>query len=80
MREELLLPRVGMNMEEGTVAKWHKSPGETFRAGEPLYELETDKVVQVVEASADGTLVEILVPEGEDAAVGAAVAVIDTRS
>jgi pyruvate/2-oxoglutarate dehydrogenase complex dihydrolipoamide acyltransferase (E2) component len=79
MSEQLMLPRVGMNMEEGTVAKWYIAPGEDFRAGDPLYDLETDKVVQVVEATADGTLLEILVPAGEDAAVGAAVALIQTR-
>ena len=80
MAEQLTLPRVGMNMEEGTVAKWYKAPGEDFCAGDPLYDLETDKVVQVVEATADGTLLEILVSEGEDATVGAAVALIETRS
>lgn len=70
MKIKLKLARVGMNMQEATIAKWLKQPGESFRAGEELYEIETEKVTQAVEATGDGTLLEILVPEGEDAEVG----------
>ena len=42
----LKLARVGMNMEEATIVKWHKQPGESFKRGEILYEIETEKVDQ----------------------------------
>jgi pyruvate/2-oxoglutarate dehydrogenase complex dihydrolipoamide acyltransferase (E2) component len=70
MKVKLKLSRVGMNMQEATIARWLKQPGESFRAGEELYEIETEKVTQAVEASGNGTLLEILVPEGEEAEVG----------
>lgn len=77
MKVNLKLSRVGMNMAEATIAKWHRHPGQSFKAGDVLYEIETDKVTQEVTATADGTLLEILVPEGEIAAVGATVCTVD---
>jgi pyruvate/2-oxoglutarate dehydrogenase complex dihydrolipoamide acyltransferase (E2) component len=74
---KLKLARVGMNMQEATIVKWHKQAGEAFKAGEALYEIETEKVAQEVTAAADGTLLEILVPAGDVAAVGAAVCAVD---
>jgi len=74
---QLKLARVGMNMQEATIAKWHKQPGDAFRNGDELYDIETEKVTQAVEASGDGTLVDILVPAGETAQVGQAVCVVD---
>lgn len=78
MKTELKLARVGMNMAEATIAKWHKQPGESFKNGDVLYEIETDKVTQEVTATSDGTLLQILVPAGEIAEVGAAVCSVDT--
>ncbi|HTV50485.1 MAG TPA: lipoyl domain-containing protein [Steroidobacteraceae bacterium] len=75
----LKLARVGMNMQEATIAKWHKQPGESFKSGEPLYDIETEKVTQEINASGDGTLLEIFVPAGENAAVGAAVCAVDMK-
>jgi len=80
MKVNLKLARVGMNMAEATIAKWHKQPGEPFRNGDVLYEIETDKVTQEVTAPADGTLLEILVAAGEIAEVGAAVCSVDVTS
>jgi pyruvate dehydrogenase E2 component (dihydrolipoamide acetyltransferase) len=62
-------------MEAGTIVKWLKSEGDKVEKGEPLYELDTDKVTQEVEAPADGVLLKIAVNEGE-AAVGAVIAFI----
>jgi pyruvate/2-oxoglutarate dehydrogenase complex dihydrolipoamide acyltransferase (E2) component len=73
MKVNLKLNRVGMNMAEATIAKWHRKPGDAFQAGDPLYEIETDKVTQEVLATGAGILLEIVVPEGEIAAVGAVV-------
>jgi pyruvate dehydrogenase E2 component (dihydrolipoamide acetyltransferase) len=62
---EVKLPRLGQGMESGTVVKWLKSEGEPVEKGEPLYELDTEKVTQEVEAEASGVLLKIAVPEGE---------------
>jgi pyruvate dehydrogenase E2 component (dihydrolipoamide acetyltransferase) len=59
------LPRLGQGMESGTIVKWLKSEGEPVQKGEPLYELDTDKVTQEVEAEATGVLLRIAVAEGE---------------
>jgi pyruvate/2-oxoglutarate dehydrogenase complex dihydrolipoamide acyltransferase (E2) component len=73
MKVDLKLTRVGMNMAEATIAKWHRQPGDSFVAGDALYEIETDKVAQEVTASGAGRLLEILIPAGEVAEVGAVV-------
>jgi pyruvate dehydrogenase E2 component (dihydrolipoamide acetyltransferase) len=62
---EVKLPRLGQGMEAGTIVKWLKSEGEHVEKGEPLYELDTDKVTQEVEAEASGVLLRIAVAEGE---------------
>jgi pyruvate/2-oxoglutarate dehydrogenase complex dihydrolipoamide acyltransferase (E2) component len=79
LKVTLKLARVGMNMSEATIAKWHKQPGESFKTGDVLYEIETDKVTQEVTATGDGTLLEIVVPAGEIAEVGAAVCAVDMK-
>jgi pyruvate dehydrogenase E2 component (dihydrolipoamide acetyltransferase) len=72
---EVTLPRLGQGMETGTIVRWVKREGDEVRRGDPLYELDTDKVTQEVEAEVDGVLLRILVAEGE-VEVGTAVAVI----
>jgi pyruvate dehydrogenase E2 component (dihydrolipoamide acetyltransferase) len=72
---EIKLPRLGQGMESGTIVKWLKSEGEAVEKGEPLYELDTDKVTQEVEADASGVLLKISVQEGE-VEVGKTIAVI----
>jgi pyruvate dehydrogenase E2 component (dihydrolipoamide acetyltransferase) len=62
---EVKLPRLGQGMESGTIVKWLKSEGDAVEKGEALYELDTDKVTQEVEAEASGVLLKIAVPEGE---------------
>jgi pyruvate dehydrogenase E2 component (dihydrolipoamide acetyltransferase) len=68
------MPRLSDSMSEATVVAWLKQPGESFTRGEPLFEVETDKATVVYEAEADGVLGEILVSEGETAALGEPVA------
>jgi pyruvate dehydrogenase E2 component (dihydrolipoamide acetyltransferase) len=65
MATEVKLPRLGQGMESGTIVKWLKAEGEPVQKGEPLYELDTDKVTQEVEAEASGVLLKIAVQEGE---------------
>jgi len=75
MATEIKLPRLGQGMESGTIVKWLKAEGESVEKGEPLYELDTDKVTQEVEADASGVLLKIAVPEGE-VEVGTTIAVV----
>jgi pyruvate dehydrogenase E2 component (dihydrolipoyllysine-residue acetyltransferase) len=75
MASQVTLPRLGQGMESGTIVRWLKAEGDQVEKGEPLYELDTEKVTQEVEAEASGILLKILVSEGE-VAVGKAVAII----
>jgi pyruvate dehydrogenase E2 component (dihydrolipoamide acetyltransferase) len=75
LASEVKLPRLGQGMESGTIVKWLKSEGDRVEKGEPLYELDTDKVTQEVEAEAAGVLLRIAVAEGE-VPVGQTIAVI----
>jgi pyruvate dehydrogenase E2 component (dihydrolipoamide acetyltransferase) len=75
MANEVKLPRLGQGMEAGTVNKWLKSEGDTVAKGEPLFEVDTDKVTQEVESDFAGTLLKIVLPEGE-APVGQTIAFI----
>ena len=65
MATEVKLPRLGQGMESGTIVKWLKAEGDKVEKGEALYELDTDKVTQEVEAEASGVLLKIAVTEGE---------------
>ena len=65
MATEVKLPRLGQGMESGTIVRWLKTEGDAVAKGEPLYELDTDKVTQEVEADSDGVLLKIVVAEGE---------------
>src|SRR5262245_25768959 len=70
------MAKLGQTMEEGTVLNWLKRPGERVTRGEPLVQIETDKVVCDVEALQSGMLHTILAQEGEKIPVGNAIAVI----
>ena len=77
MRINLKLSRVGMSMDEATIVKWRFLPGQQFQKGDVLYEIETEKVTQEIEAPCDGQVVEIRVAEGANAEVGQVICVID---
>ncbi|MBA3475290.1 MAG: 2-oxo acid dehydrogenase subunit E2 [Actinobacteria bacterium] len=78
MATEVKLPRLGQGMESGTIVKWLKGEGEPVKKREPLYELDTDKVTQEVEAEADGVLLKIVVDSGE-VEVGSTIAFIGSE-
>src|SRR5947199_5203428 len=78
MADEVKLPRLGQGMESGTIVKWLKSEGDSVEKGEPLYELDTDKVTQEVEAEAAGVLLKIAIAEGE-VPVGTTIAFIGEK-
>lgn len=79
MITKVILPKWGMGIEEGTITRWLKSPGDTVARGEPLVEIETAKATQEIEAPASGVLTQILLPEGQTAAVNTEIAVIEER-
>lgn len=70
------VPRWGITMQKGLIAAWLAEEGERVAKGQPLLELETEKIANVVEAPADGVLREILVLAGGTPAVGELIAVI----
>lgn len=76
MAKEIVMPKLGLTMTEGTVDSWYKKEGEAVKEGEKLFAVSTDKLTNDVEATASGTLLKILVPEGGTVACLTPVAVI----
>ena len=64
MAKVVVMPKLGLTMTEGTVSKWLKKVGDTVTEGEPLFEVETDKLTNTIEASASGVLRHLFVEEG----------------
>ncbi len=73
---EVIMPKMGDAMEEGTLLKWLKNPGDEVAEGDPIAEIETDKVTLEIEASEAGFLTNTLVEEGDTVPIGTAVATI----
>jgi pyruvate/2-oxoglutarate dehydrogenase complex dihydrolipoamide acyltransferase (E2) component len=76
MATDILLPKLGFTMAEGTITEWLAHSGDTVRQGQPLFLLEAEKALEEVEAPASGTLT-VLVQAGEAAEVGALIGRID---
>ncbi len=76
MATEVVMPKLGLTMERGTIGSWLKGVGDPVDRGEPLLEVVTDKVTMEVEAQASGVLRRILVPEGEEVEVATPIALI----
>ncbi len=74
---DITMPKMGFDMQEGTIVRWLKKPGDVVRRGEPIAEIETDKVTIEIEAFESGTLTEIVVQEGQSAPVNAVIARLD---
>ena len=72
----VIMPKQGLQMTEGLIIEWFVKEGEPVTEGQPLFEMETDKVAITIDASASGTLLKILCEEGEIAEVASPVAVI----
>ena len=80
MATQITLPRLGQGMESGVIVRWLKSEGDSVSKGEPLYELDTEKVTQEVEADAGGVLLRIVQLEGAEVAVGEVIALVGDAS
>jgi pyruvate dehydrogenase E2 component (dihydrolipoamide acetyltransferase) len=76
----VIMPKMGDAMEEGTLLKWLKNPGDEIAAGDPIAEIETDKVTLELEAEEDGFLTNTLVEEGAVVPIGTPVATIGAES
>lgn len=77
MKKELTMPRLRPQMEKGILAAWLKEAGESFSAGEAIYEIETDKVVNQIEAQNDGVMLKQLVEEGDEVVCGTVIAEVE---
>jgi pyruvate dehydrogenase E2 component (dihydrolipoamide acetyltransferase) len=75
---DVIMPQLGETVAEGTVAAWHKKEGDKVTIDEVLVEIETDKVATEVPSLVAGTLLKILVGEGETVRVGTTLAIIDS--
>lgn len=75
MAVEVLLPKIGFSMNEGTLAEWLVADGDEAVEGQPLYALESEKSTQEVESPASGTL-KIIAQTGETYEVGTLLATI----
>ena len=64
MASNIIMPKQGLQMTEGTIIKWLKKEGETVNEGEPLFEMETDKLTITIDSTATGTLLKIVHGEG----------------
>ncbi len=76
MPVDVIMPALGMAQETGKVVRWLKADGATVAKGEPLLEVETDKVTVEIEAPADGTLAGVTAADGAEVPVGTVIALV----
>ena len=76
MAQEVLMPKLGLTMTEGTIEEWKYKEGDSVKKGDILFSVATDKLTNDVEAELDGVLLKILLPEGETAPCKAVIAYI----
>ena len=79
MEKKINMPKLAPEMESGGLCAWRKGEGDTVAAGEPLFEIETNKVVNQVEATVSGVLKKQLAEEGDTVRVDTAVAVVEAE-
>jgi pyruvate dehydrogenase E2 component (dihydrolipoamide acetyltransferase) len=80
MATQIIMPKMGFDMTEGTVANWLKNIGDAIQKGEPVVEIETDKTTIQVEADTSGVLLSIAVPAGEKVPVNTPIGSIGAAS
>ncbi len=79
MKVDIVMPKMGESIYEGTLIKWHKNIGDRVKKDEIIYEISTDKVDTEIPSPEDGVLTEIRVLEQDTVAVGTVVAIIETN-
>ena len=80
MKVEVVMPKMGESLQEGTIIKWLKKPGDKVERDEMILEISTDKVDTEVPSPVSGTLVEVLAAENETVEVGKVIAFIETEA
>lgn len=80
MNRNVNMPKLSPKMESGVLCAWLKDEGDAVEVGDALFEIETDKVVNQIEATEAGTLKKQLFEEGDTVPVNAAVAVMETKA
>ena len=76
MAVEVIFPKVDMDMDHGTISKWHVKDGDTVKKGQAVFEIETDKSAMEIESPGEGVIKLSAVKEGEQVAIGTVVAMI----
>ncbi|MCG8483804.1 MAG: 2-oxo acid dehydrogenase subunit E2 [Clostridia bacterium] len=76
MANRVIMPKQGLQMTEGTITKWLIQEGESVKEGEPLFEIETDKLSIVIESAYTGTLIKIIKDQGETVPITEVIAII----
>lgn len=76
MAVKVIMPQAGQDLETGVVKHWYKAEGDTVAKGEPIVQIETEKVNLDVEAPATGVLLRVLVPDETETAIFSTLAVI----
>ena len=76
MIQNIILPKQGLQMTEGFITRWLHKEGDRIQAGEPLFEMETDKLVITIDAAYSGTLLKILYPEGSTVPITTVIAYV----
>jgi pyruvate dehydrogenase E2 component (dihydrolipoamide acetyltransferase) len=79
MAETITMPKLGFDMQEGTLVRWVRAEGETINKGDVLAEIETDKATVEVESSASGVVRKLLVDQGAVVPIGTAIAIVGTK-
>lgn len=80
MNRNVNMPKLSPEMESGVLCAWLKDEGDAVEVGDALFEIETDKVVNQIEATEAGTLKKQLFEEGDTVPVNAAVAVMESKA
>jgi pyruvate dehydrogenase E2 component (dihydrolipoyllysine-residue acetyltransferase) len=76
MAVKVIMPQAGQDLETGIVKQWHKAEGDAVAKGEPIVQIETEKVSLDVEAPAAGVLLRILVPDDTETAIFSTIGII----
>jgi pyruvate/2-oxoglutarate dehydrogenase complex dihydrolipoamide acyltransferase (E2) component len=79
MDVEVLMPRLGQEMTQGTIVEWYKREGDSVEAGETLFQVDTEKATIDVEAEVSGKLKQILAKVEEEVPIGQVIAIIETE-
>ena len=79
MEKEIKMPKLRPEMKERVLCAWLKEEGDRVSVGEPVFEIETDKVVNQVESTENGVIKKLLFEDGDTVAVDTAVAIIEVE-